>query len=474
MATHDYDLVVIGSGPSGHRAAISAAKLGKRVAIVERMRELGGVCVATGTIPSKTMREAAIHLSGIHQRAFYGSAYRAKDSITADDLRHRTQMVMAREYEIVRDKLVRNGVEVVLGTARFADSHRVVVELQDETREVTADFFVIAVGTRPYMPPSVEHDGVTILNADSILDIKVMPKTMTCIGGGVIGLEYASIFSALGVQVTVVDLAKNLLGFVDTEIVDALIYQLRQMKVVFRLGEKVESVTVDHSGAKPHAVTHLASGKIVVSDIALYSAGRQANGDTLDAEKAGLEIDKRGKLSVNSVYRTSVDHIYAVGDVIGFPALASTSMEQGRLAALDAFGARDEKHVHDIYPYGIYTIPEISTVGATEELLTQESIPYEIGIARYKEIARGQILGDDTGVVKLIVDQRTRRLLGVHAIGTGATELIHIGQAVIAHNGTIDYLINAVFNYPTLAECYKTAALDASNRLKAISGVQKV
>lgn len=473
MPQEKYDLVVIGSGPGGTRAAISAAKKGKKVAIVERMRELGGVCVATGTIPSKTMREAALHLSGLQQRAFYGATYRNKENITAEDLRIRTQIVMTREWEVVRSQLTRNNVDIFVGTGRFSDPHTIIVEHGDDEHELKTDFAVIAVGTRPYMPPGVEHDGVTILNADSILDIKTIPRTMTCIGGGVIGLEYASIFAALGVRVTVIDQAKELLSFVDTEIVDALVYQLRQLNVVFRLGEKVEQVTVDKSGDTPHAVTKLASGKIVVTDVALYSAGRQANADLIDAAKAGLEVDKRGKIAVNSRYRTNVPHIFAVGDVIGFPALASTSMEQGRLAALDAFGYEDEKQVPDIYPYGIYTIPEISTVGATEELLTQESIPYEIGVARYKEIARGQILGDETGVVKLIVDQRTRRLLGVHAIGTGATELIHIGQAVIAHNGTIDYLINAVFNYPTLAECYKTAALDAHNRLAALQSVKK-
>ncbi len=473
MPQQKFDLIVLGSGPGGHRAAISATKIGKKVAIVEKMRELGGVCVATGTIPSKTMREAAIHLSGIQQRAFYGSTFRNKQDITADDLRHRTQVVMSREWEVIRAQLTRNNVEVFVGAGKFIDPHTIQIEHHGEIQEIEGDNIVVAVGTRPYMPPAVEHDGTTIVNADSILDIKTLPRTMTCIGGGVIGLEYASIFAVLGVRVTVIDLAKSLLSFVDTEIVDALIYQLRQLNVVFRLGEKVDQVTIDRSGDSPRAVTKLESGKIIVSDLALYSAGRQANADMIGAENAGLEVDKRGKLTVNSHYRTNVEHIYAVGDVIGFPALASTSMEQGRLAALDAFGLRDERQVPDIYPYGIYTIPEISTVGATEELLTQESIPYEVGVARYREIARGQILGDETGVVKLIVDQRSRRLLGVHAIGTGATELIHIGQAVIALNGTIDYLINAVFNYPTLAECYKTAALDASNRLAALTSVKR-
>ncbi|MBK8127759.1 MAG: Si-specific NAD(P)(+) transhydrogenase [bacterium] len=473
MSSQKYDLVVLGSGPGGQRAAIASAKLGRNVAIVERMRELGGVCVATGTIPSKTMREAAIHLSGIQERAFYGSAYRNKEHITADDLRHRTQMVMMREWEVIRNQLTRNNVTIVVGEGRFVDAHTIAVEHHGEVQELYGENIVIAVGTRPYMPPGIEHDGLTILNADSILDVRQIPRSLTCIGGGVIGLEYASIFAALGVHVTVIDQAASLLNFVDTEIVDALIYQLRQLNVVFRLGEKVEDVKIDRTGETPRAVTKLASGKIVVSDAALYSAGRQANADLISADKAGIEVDNRGRVKVNSRCCTNLDHIYAVGDVIGFPALASTSMEQGRMVALDLCGVRDDRQVADIYPYGIYTIPEISTVGATEALLTQESIPYEIGVARYREIARGHILGDETGVVKLIVAQQSRRLLGVHAIGTGATELIHIGQAVIAHNGTIDYLINAVFNYPTLAECYKVAALDASNRLAALNAVKK-
>jgi NAD(P) transhydrogenase len=436
--------------------------------LIERMRQLGGVCVATGTIPSKTMREAALHLTGLQQRAFYGSTYRYKEVITAADLRHRMQIVIEREWEIVNDMLRRNHIEIAQGHARFEDPHTVVFSANDTTHRVQGDYIVIAVGTRPYVPPSIPHDGKTILNADSILDITEMPSSMICIGAGVIGLEYASIFAALGLEITVVDAASELLPFVDREIVESLVYQLRQQGVVFHLGEKVKSVSVVERQGKKFAHTHLVSGKVIGTDVALYSAGRQSNGDSIEAEKAGLKIDKRGRLAVNSHYQTLVEHIYACGDVIGFPALASTSMEQGRLAALHAFDQVDREAVPEIYPYGIYTIPEISTVGATEEMLAEHSIPYEIGVARYREIARGQIMGDDTGVLKILAHRKNRCLLGVHAIGTGATELIHIGQAVIAHNGTIDYLINAVFNYPTLAECYKTAALDAHNRIAAV------
>jgi NAD(P) transhydrogenase len=465
LESSHFDLIVIGSGPAGQRAAISAAKLGKKVALIERMRELGGVCVATGTIPSKTMREAALHFSGLQQRAFYGASYWYKKNISADDLRLRMRAVMEREWAVVRSQLTRNDVEVMPGMAKFKDPHTISISFNGDERAISGDYFIVAVGTRPYLPPHVVHDGKVVLNADSVLDISEIPQTMTCIGAGVIGLEYASIFATLGVEVTIVDRSEKLLKFVDREIVDSLIYQLRKVGVRFMLGEEEEKVEVVDRDGKPSARIHLKSGKKVGTDVVLYSAGRQANADIIDAEAANLEVDKRGRLKVDSNYRTNVEHIYACGDVIGFPALASTSMEQGRHAALHAFGARDSAVIADAYPYGIYTIPEISTVGATEEELAKESIQYKTGVARYNEIARGQILGDDTGIMKIIVECGTRRLLGVHSIGSGATELIHIGQAVIAFNGTIDYLINAVFNYPTLAECYKTAALDAHNRL---------
>ncbi|MBU1637912.1 Si-specific NAD(P)(+) transhydrogenase [bacterium] len=467
MEPSHFDLIVIGSGPAGQRAAISAAKLGKKVALIERMRELGGVCVATGTIPSKTMREAVLHFSGMRQRAFYGASYRIKKDITAEDIRQRMRMVMEREWTVIRNQLTRNEVDVVPGTAKFKDAHTVTIA-HNEIQELHADYFVIAVGTRPYIPPYLTHDGKVILNADSILEIPEIPNSMVCLGAGVIGLEYASIFAALEVEVTVVDSSKKLLKFVDQEIVESLIYQLRQMGVRFLLGDKETKVEVVNHKGQQLAHTLLASGKDIGSDVVLCSSGRQANGDTLDADKAGLTVDKRGRLLVDKFYRTNVKHIYACGDVVGFPALASTSMEQGRQAALHAFDAADASVIPDIYPFGIYTIPEISTVGATEEQLAQKGIQYKTGIARYSEIARGQILGDDTGILKIIVERGTRKLLGVHSIGTGASELIHIGQAVIAFNGTIDYLINAVFNYPTLAECYKTAALDAHNRLARV------
>jgi NAD(P) transhydrogenase len=469
MAELEFDLLVLGSGPSGQRAAIGAAKLGKRVAVVERMRNVGGVSVSTGTIPSKTMREAVLHLSGVRERAFYGAAYRTKEEITADDILNRTQTVITREWEVIRNQLARNHIKLLQGQARFVDPHTVEFEFEGAVNRVRGEHIVVAVGTRPAAPRGVDVDGRTIHNSDTILEISRIPKTLACIGGGVIGLEYASIFATLGVRVTVIDLATALLTFVDREIVDSLIYQLREMNVTFRLGEKVVKASVEDKGDKKQALIQLESEKLIGTEMALISAGRQGNADLLDAEKAGLEADERGRLKVNEHFQSAVPHIYAVGDVVGFPALASTSMEQGRHAALHMFKVIDSG-MHDLYPYGIYTIPEISVVGATEERLTANSVPYEIGIARYREIARGQILGDDSGLLKLLVHRENRKLLGVHAIGTGSTELIHIGQAVIGHGGTIDYLINAVFNYPTLAECYKVAALDAHNRICAVEG----
>jgi NAD(P) transhydrogenase len=467
MSESNYDLVVIGSGPSGHRAAIAAAKLGKRVLIVEKMRHVGGVSVSKGTIPSKTMREAVLYLSGVRAHAFYGESYRVKDEITAEDLLSRTHAVITREWEVLRNQLARNRVKLLQGTGSFVDPHTLAVATDAGIEQVRGDFIVIAVGTRPATPAGVEVDGRTIHNSDTILELDRIPRTMTCIGGGVIGLEYACIFAALGTRVTVVDQAPSLLSFVDREIVDSLIYQMRELNVVFRLGEKVERAVLEEKNGMKTALVFLQSEKIIATELALYSAGRQGNTDGLQLDNAGLAADERGRIKVDADCRTSVPHIYACGDVIGFPALASTSMEQGRHAALHAFGIEKIEMV-DLYPYGIYTIPEISMVGATEERLTQNSVPYEIGIARYREIARGQILGDESGLLKLLVHRDNRKLMGVHAIGTGSTELIHIGQAVIGLGGTIDYLINAVFNYPTLAECYKTAALNASNRIAAV------
>lgn len=466
MAAYDYDLLVIGSGPAGQRAAIQAAKLGRRVMLAERKGVVGGICINTGTIPSKTLREAVMHLSGYRERGIYGSSYTVKQHITMQDLHFRTDHVIRHEIDVTRHQLQRNRITVATANARFVDPHTIALEDADGRgqRNVTAEKIVIATGTHATRDKNIPFDGQRIFISDDVLTLDKLPHTLAVIGAGVIGIEYATIFSALGVRVTLVDKRDRLLPFIDREISDSLAYHMHQNRVTLRLGEEVKMLepTSDEKGERVKIT--LASGKQIVAEKALYSIGRTGATESLNLPAAGVPTDDRGRLKVNEKYQTAQPHIYAVGDVIGFPSLASTSMEQGRLAACHAFG---EKHecTPSLFPYGIYTIPEISTVGKNEEELTQEGIPYEIGKARYKEIARGQIIGDNSGLLKLIFNLETRELLGVHIIGEGASELIHIGQAVLAHKGSVDYFVNTVFNYPTLAECYKTAAFDGINRL---------
>jgi NAD(P) transhydrogenase len=466
MSDFDYDLLVIGSGPAGQRAAIQGAKLGKRVAIVERKAVVGGVCINTGTIPSKTLRETVLHLSGYRERGLYGASYTVKQNITMSDLLMRTDHVISHEIDVIRHQLLRNRVELFAAQASFVDPHT--IRLNDVLgrgwRDVTAAFIVIATGTAATQDTHIPFDGQQIFISDDILRLEQLPRTLAVVGAGVIGLEYASMFAALGVRVTLIDKRPRLLPFVDAEIIETLAYQLRQNRVTLRLGEEVSGIEpiADEHGAR--VKIHLASGKQIITEKALYSIGRTGAIQELNLPAAGLSADARGRLGVNAYYQTEVLHIYAVGDLIGFPSLASTSMEQGRLAACHAF-AIPANSVPELFPYGIYTIPEISTVGRNEEELTEQGIAYEVGKAQYREIARGQIMGDSTGLLKLIFHAETRALLGVHIIGEGASELIHIGQAVLAFGGPIDYFVNTVFNYPTLAECYKTAAFDGINRL---------
>ncbi|HSK56148.1 MAG TPA: Si-specific NAD(P)(+) transhydrogenase, partial [Jiangellales bacterium] len=461
--TYDYDLLVLGSGPGGQKAAIGAAKLGRRVCVVERRHMVGGVCVNTGTIPSKTLREAVLYLTGMSQREMYGQSYRVKRDITMEDLFARTQHVIGRETEVVRAQLFRNHVDLVVGIGRFSGPHTVEVDSPGDHRTITADKVVIATGTRPARPSHVEFADGRVLDSDGILEMEHLPASMVVVGAGVIGIEYASMFAALGTRVTVVEKRESMLEFCDPEVVESLKFHLRDLSVTFRFGEQVDKVEVGRTGT----VTSLVSGKRIPAETVMYSAGRQGTTDDLALETAGLAADDRGRISVDECYRTSVDHVYAVGDVIGFPALASTSMDQGRLAALHAFG-EEAQALQDIQPIGIYTIPEISFCGRTERELTHESIPYEVGIARYRELARGQIVGDSYGMLKLLVHSQTRHILGVHVFGTSATELVHIGQAVMGCGGTVDYLVDTVFNFPTLSEAYKVAALDVSNKLRAL------
>ncbi|MUL80283.1 MULTISPECIES: Si-specific NAD(P)(+) transhydrogenase [unclassified Mycolicibacterium] len=462
----EFDLVVIGSGPGGQRAAIAAAKLGKTVAVIERGMMLGGVCVNTGTIPSKTLREAVVYLTGMSQRELYGASYRVKDKITPADLLSRTQHVIGKEIDVVRSQLMRNRIELYTGHGRFSDDHTVVVE--DPTRAelvtVRGRFIVIATGTKPARPAGVKFDEARVLDSDGILDLKALPTSMVVVGAGVIGIEYASMFAALGTKVTVVEKRDDMLEFCDPEIIESLRFHLRDLAVTFRFGEEVTAVDVGPSGT----VTTLASGKQIPAETVMYSAGRQGQTDHLDLANAGLESDSRGRIYVDDNFTTKVDHIYAVGDVIGFPALAATSMEQGRLAAYHAFG-EPTKGMMSLQPIGIYSIPEVSFVGATEVDLTKDSIPYEVGVSRYRELARGQIAGDSYGMLKLLVSTEDLRLLGVHIFGTNATEMVHIGQAVMGCGGTVEYLVDAVFNYPTFSEAYKVAALDVMNKLRALN-----
>jgi NAD(P) transhydrogenase len=462
----DYDLVVIGSGPGGQKAAIAAAKLGKSVAVIEHGRMLGGVCTNTGTIPSKTLREAVIYLTGIAQRELYGASYRVKENITPADLISRTQHVIDKEQDVVRSQLMRNRVELYTGHGRFIDEHTVLVE--DPTRgdhvNISGRYIVIATGTKPARPPGVEFDEQRVLDSDGILDLKFIPASMVVVGAGVIGIEYASMFAALGTKVTVIEKRDAMLDFCDPEIVEALQFHLRDLAVTFRFSEEVTAVDVGASGT----ITTLASGKQIPAEAVMYSAGRQGQTAHLDLANAGLETDSRGRIFVNERFQTKVDHIYAVGDVIGFPALAATSMEQGRLAAYHAFGEPTAR-MTKLQPIGIFSIPEVSYVGATEVELTTDSIAYEVGVSRYRELARGQISGDSYGMLKLLVSTDDLKLLGVHIFGTNATELVHIGQAVMGCGGTIEYLVDAVFNYPTFAEAYKVASLDVMNKMRTLS-----
>ncbi len=466
MESFDYDLLVIGSGPAGQRGAIQAGKLGKRTAIVERRTVVGGVCINTGTIPSKTLREAVLYLSGYRQRGIYGESYTVKQRITMEDLLFRTEHVVRHEIDVTRHQLLRNGVDLISAEAEFTGPHSVKMKFVDGSgeREVTAQNILVSTGTAATRDADIPFDGQNIFVSDDILGLKTLPRTLAVVGAGVIGCEYASIFAALGIRVTVVDMRDRLLPFVDSEIAEALSYHLREDRVTLRLGEQVTGIEKEESEQGTRVKIQLASGKQIVTQKALYSIGRTGATQKLNLPAAGLQCDERGRLKVNAAYQTDVPHVYAAGDVIGFPSLASTSMEQGRMAACHAFGVPTTS-APALFPYGIYTIPEISYVGRNEEELTEQNVPYEVGKASYREIARGQIIGDSIGILKLLFNRQTHELLGVHIIGESASELVHIGQAVLAFGGKIDYFVNNVFNYPTLAECYKNAAFDGINRL---------
>lgn len=457
----DYDLIVIGSGPAGQKAALAAAKQRFRVAIIEQRQTVGGACLHTGTIPSKTLREAVLYFTGYGLHGVYGASYRPKRNIRSEDLTFRIQHVIRHELEVVLDQMQRNGIDMYYGAARFSSPYSIEVLSGHTLTTLTSKKCLIAVGSVPARPAHIPFTPGRILDSDDILALPVIPRTMVVVGAGIIGCEYGSIFATLGVEVTLVDSRAQLMEFVDREIVDALTYHMRRENMTLRLGEAVARVFIDE---RDRVVTELESGKRIISDALLFSIGRQGATASLHLKEAGLWADERGRLQVNANYQTAVEHIYAAGDVIGFPSLASTSMEQGRLAACHALGLSCDSF-SQLSPIGIYTIPEISMVGETEESLTNAHIPYELGIARYAEIARGHLIGDEHGMLKLLFHRDSLKLLGVHAIGERAAEIIHIGQAVMAFEGTVEYFIDTVFNYPTLAEAYKIAAFDGLNKL---------
>lgn len=468
MAGYDFDLVCIGGGPAGQRAAIQAAKAGKRVAVVERQRFVGGVCVDRGTIPSKTFREAVRRVysrPGLEVMDPFSTSARTRP--TMQQLVGHVHRVIQREIAVVDDALGRNDVKVLHAQAEFADAHTIRLVGDGERRTVTAQKVLIAVGAQAGKPRGMEPDGRTLITSDDILTLEELPQTMAVVGAGVIGIEYASMFAALGVRVTVIDARDRPLEFMDYEIIDELLHQLRKEDVTFRCGDAVEQVEIVETPRR-QGLLRLASGKHLVADVILVSSGRQGASSTLNLGAVGIEADERGRLRVDEDYRTSADNIWAAGDVIGFPALAAMSSEQGRLAACRMFDV-DAEPIGSHYPIGIYAIPELSSVGATEEELTRRKVPYETGVARYKEISRGIILGDDSGMFKMLFHRDDGRLLGCHCIGSGATELIHVGQAVLGLGGGLDYFLKTVFNYPTLAECYKTAAFHAANKLALVS-----
>ncbi|MDR9393779.1 Si-specific NAD(P)(+) transhydrogenase [Roseovarius sp. SYSU LYC5161] len=457
-----YDLIIIGSGPAGRSAAIQAGKLKRRVLVVDRKDRLGGVSVHTGTIPSKTLRETVLNLSGWRERSFYGRSYRVKEDIGAQDLKSRLHKTLDYEVDVLEHQFNRNHVETLNGMARFVDSHTIEVatEAGDVTR-LTADNFLISTGTKTYRPDTVPFNGSTVVDSDEFLELGRIPRNLIVVGAGVIGVEYATMYSALDVRVTLIEPRDSFLDFIDTRIIEEFTHQIRDNGVDLRLGSAIDKV--EDSG--DHVEVSLANGRHVRAEMLLFAAGRMGATDKLDLGAVGLETDHRGRLEVDrKTYQTAVPNIYAAGDVIGHPSLASTSMQQGRVAACHALETPTLPE-SPWFPYGIYSVPEISTCGMSEEEMQERGIAYEVGVARFRETSRGHIMGLEHGMLKMLFSLKTRRVLGVQIVGEGATELIHIAQAVLNLKGTVDYFVKNTFNYPTLAEAYKIAGLDAFNRM---------
>ena len=457
-----YDLIIIGSGPAGRAAAIQAGKLKREVLVVDRKDRLGGVSVHTGTIPSKTLRETVLNLSGYRERSFYGRSYRVKDNIDAGDLKARLHMTLDHEVDVLEHQFNRNHVDTLLGMAKFVGPNEIEVATEaGDTSRITGDKFLIATGTKTYRPDYVPFNGRTVVDSDEFLEMSEIPRSLVVVGAGVIGVEYATMFSALDVTVTLIEPRDSFLDFIDSALISDFTHQIKENGVDLRLGSAITQI----EDAGKHVEVSLENGRHVRADMLLFAAGRMGATDKLGLEVVGLKTDHRGRLEVDrKSYQTKVPHIYAAGDVIGHPSLASTSLQQGRVAGCHAL---DTPTLGESpwFPYGIYSVPEISTCGMSEEEMQEREIPYEIGVARFRETSRGQIMGLEHGMLKMLVSLKTRRVLGVQIVGEGATELIHIAQAVLNLKGTVDYFVKNTFNYPTLAEAYKIAGLDAFNRM---------
>ena len=457
-----WDLIIIGSGPAGRAAAIQAGKLKRKVLVVDRKDRLGGVSVHTGTIPSKTLRETVLNLSGYRERSFYGRSYRVKDNIDAGDLKARLHMTLDHEVDVLEHQFNRNHVDTLLGMAKFVGPNEIEVATEaGDTSRITGDKFLIATGTKTYRPDYVPFNGRTVVDSDEFLEMSEIPRSLVVVGAGVIGVEYATMFSALDVTVTLIEPRDSFLDFIDSALISDFTHQIKENGVDLRLGSAITQI----EDAGKHVEVSLENGRHVRADMLLFAAGRMGAPDKLGLEVVGLKTDHRGRLEVDrKSYQTKVPHIYAAGDVIGHPSLASTSLQQGRVAGCHAL---DTPTLGESpwFPYGIYSVPEISTCGMSEEEMQEREIPYEIGVARFRETSRGQIMGLEHGMLKMLVSLKTRRVLGVQIVGEGATELIHIAQAVLNLKGTVDYFVKNTFNYPTLAEAYKIAGLDAFNRM---------
>ncbi|HLO33643.1 MAG TPA: Si-specific NAD(P)(+) transhydrogenase [Anaerolineales bacterium] len=451
-----YDLIVIGAGPAGEKGASKAAQHGKRVALIERAPYLGGAGINTGTVPSKTLRESALYFSGLRQRGLYGIDYSLKENLTVKDFMYREHIVVDKERDMIAQHVRHHNISVIHGEASLKDAHTVGIKSSTGAEEISGDFILIATGSSPHRPPEIPFDDELICDSDSILGMKRIPKTMAVVGGGVIGTEYASIFTALGIHVTLIEPRGTIVSFVDSEIRQRLIDQLAKLGLTFLFNDRMTKTEL----IGDHVRVTLDKGEPQDFEVALIAAGRQSNVGGLGLEQVGVKLGDRGLILVDENYKTNIPNIYAVGDVIGFPALASTSMEQARIAVVNAFDIKYKEYLAPFLPLAVYAIPEVSAVGLTEDECKEKNIPYLVGRAYYEDNARGQIIGDMSGMIKLVFSPTDKKLLGAHIIGEQASEIIHIASHVMLANGPIDAFIDAVYNYPTLSGSYETAAYD--------------